>query len=77
MLNRRFANAPLTVDQQAVVMDGLQDAIDQVLATEEHGILEYRRSSDVRVESARAHQLAMSRAAPEQGGGKRGRDTED
>ena len=56
VLERGLADAPLAVEQQAVVVDRLQDAFDQLLPAEEHLGVEHRRAGDVGVETA-LHEL--------------------
>ena len=49
---RGLADAPLAVEQQAVVVDRLEDALDERLAPEEEPLVEDRRPGDVGVELA-------------------------
>ena len=57
VLERGFADPPLTVEEEAVVVNRLQDAFDELLPAKEHFGVEYRRAGDVGVETA-LHELA-------------------
>jgi len=50
VLNRGLADPPLAVQQQAVVVNGLQDTSDQLTAAEEHVIVHDRGAGDIGIE---------------------------